>query len=48
MNESDLLAGVPDWAKYLGGTSGVLIAVSLWLRQWLSSSLPPNAPAPTA
>ncbi|KAG0953887.1 hypothetical protein G6F31_013321 [Rhizopus arrhizus] len=38
MNESDLLAGVPDWAKYLGGTSGVLIAVSLWLRQWLSSA----------
>ncbi len=38
MNESDLLAGVPDWAKYPGGTSGVRIAVALGLRQWWSSA----------
>lgn len=38
MNENDILAGLPDWAKYLGGASGFLIAASLWLRQWLSSA----------
>lgn len=38
MNGTELLSNVPDWAKYLGGTSGVLVAASLWLRQWLSSA----------
>ncbi|HHA2674740.1 TPA: hypothetical protein ACOECQ_000807 [Stenotrophomonas maltophilia] len=38
MNETDLLADVPAWMKYVGGASGFLIAASLWLRQWLSSA----------
>ncbi|WP_323162847.1 hypothetical protein [Stenotrophomonas maltophilia] len=38
MNESDLLADVPAWLKYLGGASGFVAAAALFLRQWLSSA----------
>jgi predicted nuclease with TOPRIM domain len=38
MNENDLLAGIPAWAKYVGGSTGFVAAGVLWLRQWLSSA----------
>lgn len=38
MNENDLLAGIPAWAKYTGGATGFVAAGVLWLRQWLSSA----------
>lgn len=38
MNEPDLLAGVPAWAKYLGTAVGSIAASALLLRQWLSGA----------